>query len=362
MQEVEILTHTAFLKRGVKVGKKSKKLAEKEAGEQAEEKKGAKKRKQRKEAEAPGEDDKAEEAVEKNVKEFWVFTYKDPWGPDRKSRQSSWYPTTEHAARAIYIWAQDTWWQRVRTNPGYGGPYSMESREDKISQAIRALRTIWVGQLEKMLTDQKLQEIAQDQTGFVLGALVDSDDLHNSLHSLAEGQSEETLSDILFACTKCERDHWLGPIMWGGPKAASMILSQKKLKVSACMVDEFLKEGPGEEVFIIFHSHNHFVPAWAPTFHGPFASRPWVPQDAFEGFQDPFQEAASKYGWHLDLTVRAAGDCLFHNLVVFQTLLAQQVVPRTRPTSFLQAQAVPSMGEVAAIQDLTTDQGGFESI
>ena len=103
----------------------------------------------------------------------------------------------------------------------------MESREDKISQAIRALRTIWVGQLEKMLTDQKLQEIAQDQTGFVLGALVDSDDLHNSLHSLAEGQSEETLSDILFACTKCERDHWLGPIMWGGPKAASMILSQK---------------------------------------------------------------------------------------------------------------------------------------
>jgi hypothetical protein len=38
---------------------------------------------------------------------------------------------------------------------------------------------------------------------------------------------------------------------------------------------------------------------------------------SIEGFAQPFKEACNKHSWKLDLTCRAAGDCLWHSAVIF---------------------------------------------
>ncbi len=47
-------------------------------------------------------------------KPFFVFRYNKPWGPDKKLRQSEWFPSKEEGATAIWLWAGARWKERVQ--------------------------------------------------------------------------------------------------------------------------------------------------------------------------------------------------------------------------------------------------------
>jgi len=136
---------------------------------------------------------------------------------------------------------------------------------------------------------------------------------------------------------KCEKDLWGGVIGWGGGKVLQAVLAQQGLACEFMRLADFAGKGPGEEVLLLLHHNAHWVPAWAPSFHGPYSSRPWLPKEAHEGSSQAYKDAANKHGWHLDITTRAAGDCLFHGMVVFRDLMAKSHLERRKPTKPLRA-------------------------
>ena len=106
----------------------------------------------------------------------------------------------------------------------------------------------------------------------------------------------------------------------------------EKADIACKTVATFLEEGPGQEVFLLLHHNSHFVPPWAPTFHGPYQSRPCESR----GLESPFAQACQHHGWHWDASTRAGGDCAFHGIVLYQALLA-----KATPLPLVEADALP---------------------
>ena len=108
-------------------------------------------------------------------KEFWVFFYKAPWGPQTKQSASYWYPSKEMACRAILTWAQDEWYERVKTIQAFVEPSLLELKEDRVTQSIRQVRQIWFNQLVKKCTPEFAEQMRQDETSFLLSGLFEDD-------------------------------------------------------------------------------------------------------------------------------------------------------------------------------------------
>ena len=268
--------------------------------------------------------------VTKAGKEYVMFTYKPGWGPATKANLSRWYPSKEGAARALSTWAGEDWWQRVKTTM----TFAPEDEEDQTTLLIREVRQNYLMWLEHALTPEVLQAIREDLTGQVLGQIVEDDYLSRLISSFAQGEGV-ALQDVLHLVLQCEKDAWGTPVVWGGPVAVQGVLARKKLSISCKTVASFVEQGPGQDIFLLLHHSNHFVPAWAPTFHGPCQSRPWIGPE-LRSFEGPFAEACQRHGWHWDATTRAGGDCAFHGVVLYQALLA-----KATPLPLAEADALP---------------------
>jgi hypothetical protein len=140
-------------------------------------------------------------------------------------------------------------------------------------------------------------------------------------------------------------------VIGGGPLAVAAVLQEQRTKADCITLHDF-KEQPPEECFLLVHHRDHWVPCWAPSFHGPYNSRPWLPKESYAGFALEFEEAATSHGSHLDITCRAAGDCLFHCAVIFNDLLAKMHVPRGRPAQPMKALPAPRQLPEQALVDL----------
>ena len=148
------------------------------------------------------------------------------------------------------------------------------------------------------------------------------------LQSLAD-----PLPDLMGQVLKCERDPWAreGHIICGGPKALEAVLHDQRLHADWILLMDFERDGPGGFAFLLLYHQEPWVPSWAPEYFGHFYSRPWTELLSIDGFAELFKEACNKHNWILDLTCRAAGDCLWHSAVIFQTLQAKIMLPRSKP-------------------------------
>ena len=203
----------------------------------------------------------------------------------------------------------------MRTNKNFGQPSSQEAEEDKIAGAIRQLRQAWLAYLEKKVRPDNFQDIAGDAAK--LADVMEDDRLELNLQSLATDEIGDPLLDLLGQVLKCERDPWEGHIICGGPKALEAALHDQRLQADWMLLVDLKGDRPGDCAFLLLYHQEHWVPSWAPEYFGPFSSRPWIELPSVEGFAEPFMEACNKHNWNLDLTYRAAGDCLWHPAVIF---------------------------------------------
>ena len=67
--------------------------------------------------------------------------------------------------------------------------------------------------------------------------------------------------------------------------------------------------------YALVHKDAHFIPFWRKQWHSPAVARPWLEEESL-AFAGPFRELASKLQCHLDVSTRAAGDCLAHGCLV----------------------------------------------
>ena len=258
------------------------------------------------------------------------FEYQPGFGPpDAKRRLSSWYPTKEQAARAIWQWAGPEWPDRIKCKASSSGAVNKTLlQEDQLSAAIRKLRQKLVELLEKEVP--KHDQLHQHE-------LLEDDELATAVAAGIE--QGHPIADALSLAFKVETDVWEGPTVSIGNRGLQMLMTALGLSFGITTVEEIKRQERLPSPLCLVYHHFHWVPMWQQDFAGPYNSRPWIPKEAYEGFEDPFKEAAHAAKAHMDITCRAAGDCGFHSLLILQDLLVKHglqpvgqsgTVPRSR--------------------------------
>ena len=266
-------------------------------------------------------------AKKKGAKASFAFRYTGEWGPPTKMKLSSYYPSKACAARALWLWAGADWEERVHCQH-QAMPLALEldteDPEAMITMAIRPMRMQVLKWLQKHITVSKGDE---DQAAML--AIVEDDALSQPLLDLFNsGGSAEDVSDCLEEVLKCETDKWKGHVVWLGPKALVPALKGQPGTIPIYTLEELKEKGSFPEGGCLVNYRMHFVPFWKKECNGTFSSRPWVPREAYEPFAEPYVELAEQLGCNLDMTVRAAGDCMLHAaLVLLDLLRAGNAVP-----------------------------------
>lgn len=189
---------------------------------------------------------------------------------------------------------------------------------------MRKLRLSFKKWLERKLTTEVLQQIAEDQTGV---AFSQDDDLAIALGAFARGELGEDLDDIFSTVLKCESDLWAGHLVYGGPITLQALVAELGMDtIPILTLHQFSGDLPEEQEAVLVHHKDHFIPAWAPGLGERSWCRPWLPEESYKHFSQEVEEAAGQKGWHCDPTTRAAGDCLYHGLLVLQSILAKNTV------------------------------------
>lgn len=247
-----------------------------------------------------------------------VFRYKAGWGPQTKMNTSRYYPTKEIAARAIHQWAGDDWANRVITKHQslvhlQIGEEPEAVQEARITSMVRNLRCNYVSWLQKKVTPELVKE---DETRQSL-RFVEDDRLEKQLEELADKNClPEEWQDALSQALKCETDKWEGWVVYLGPLALAAICQVYGISVEAYKLEELEELGSFPPCMCcLAYSGVHFVPFWQKAWHGPFMSRPWIDQ-AELSFAERFERVATKLDCNLDVTSRAAGDCLPHGALI----------------------------------------------
>ena len=246
------------------------------------------------------------------IKAAGAYEVKPPdMGPNKPRRLSGFYTTKTNAARAIVAWCGADWRNRVETLKVVDKSLPAvevleEVKEAQISLDVKGFRTATVKWWQSKLSPEVIRA---DLDGSAL-AIVEDDLLVKELQDIvAKHCFQEHVRDSLEQGLKCETDTWDGNIIWLGSKAVDNSLKPHNRTIPIFTYADLQDKEDLPADCGLVHKDAHFIPFWRKQWHGPAVARPWLEEDSL-AFAPPFREL------HLDVTTRAAGDCLQNGCLV----------------------------------------------
>ena len=154
-----------------------------------------------------------------------------------------------------------------------------------------------------------------DEDGTAL-SIMEDDLLVKELQGLAAKHcAQEDFKDCLEQGRKCETDKWDGHTIWVGAKGVDHFLKPYNRTIAIFTYADLQDKQDLPADCALVHKDAHFIPFWRKQWHSPAVARPWLEEESL-AFAGPFRELASKLQCQLDVSTRAAGDCLAHGCLV----------------------------------------------
>ena len=205
----------------------------------------------------------------------------------------------------------------------------VHDQEKEVSIGIKHLRQVYIDFLSRALEGKSLLQQTE---------LLEDDDLCNAW--MEAFTAKKDFKPVLDLAAKCEDDRCPGPVCGIGPRGLEHLRSCLNLDCAFTTLKDVARAQTLPKAFALVNHDNHWVPMWLKTEHPPFASRPWLPETAYDTYIERFGPVAEAAGAYTDLTSRAAGDCGFHGLLIIKKLAAGGV-PATPAPAAAPAQRAP---------------------